>query len=159
MNGQYWGTVEGRPENIYWIIREFTRFRPRDRRLTSSSLPSEVWQSRAHVAAFVADPSYPEFVRRRESLVTTPVRDIHVLMSGAPQPCIEAPVTAVDFYTTHDTSKEKAHEVTHAVVHLLRSLKPTGFHGSTYGVTLEDPKVGLHITGWNAVQVRFEMEA
>ena len=68
---------------------------------------------------------------------------------------MEAPVTAVDIYTTHDTDKEKAHKVAHNAIHLLRSLKPTGLHGSTYGVTLEDPTVGLHITGWNTVQVRF----
>ena len=110
------------------------------------------------MAAFVADPSYPEFVQRRESLASTPVRDIHVPVSGAPQPCIEAPVTAVDFYTTHDTGKEKAHEAVHTAIHLIRSLKPKGFHGSSYGVTLEDPTVGLHIAGWNAVEVRCEME-
>jgi hypothetical protein len=158
MKGQYWGTVEGKPDNTYWIICEFTRPSPRVRRLTSS-LPSEVWQSRAHAAAFAADPSYPEFVHRRESLATSPVRDIHVPVSGAPQPCIEAPVTAVDIYITHDTNKEKAHEVAHTTINLLRSLKPTGFHGSSYGVTLEDPTVGLYIAGWNTVQVRFEMEA
>jgi hypothetical protein len=73
------------------------------------------------------------------------VRDIHAPLSGDPQPCIEAPVTAVDIYTTHDTNKEKAHEVAHTTIHLIRSLKPTGFHGSTYGVTLEDPTVGFHI--------------
>jgi hypothetical protein len=89
------------------------------------------------------------------------VRDIHVPVSGAPQPCIEAPVTEVDIYTTHrdDTSKEKAHEVARTTNHLLPSLKPTGFHGATYGVTLEDPTVGIYIVGWNTVQVRFEMEA
>jgi hypothetical protein len=86
------------------------------------------------------------------------VRDIHVPVSGAPQPCIEAPVTEVNIYTMHDTSKEIAHEVAHIAMHL-RSLKPTGFHGSSYGVTLEDPTVGLYIAGWNAVQVRCEMEA
>jgi hypothetical protein len=44
-------------------------------------------------------------------------------------------------------------------MHIVQSLKPTGFHGSTHGVTLEDPTVGIHIAGWNTVQVRFEMEA
>ena len=160
MKGQYWGTVEGKPANTYWIICEFTRHRPRVRRLTTSSLPSEVWQSRAHAAAFAADPSYPEFVQRRESLATTPVRDIHVPVSGATQPYIEAPVTEVVIYTTQDTGVEKAHEVARTSNQLLQSLKPTGFRGSTCGVTLEDPKVGLHIAGWNTVQVRFlKMEA
>jgi len=130
MKGQYWGTVEGKPDNIYWIL---------------------VWQSRAHAAAFAADPSYPEFVQRRESLATSAVRDIHVPVSGTPQPYM-APVTEVSIYTTHDSRIEKTHKEARAMIHLLRSLKPTGFHGSVDGVTLEDPTVGLYIAGWNTVQ-------
>ncbi|KAH9014746.1 hypothetical protein EDB84DRAFT_810039 [Lactarius hengduanensis] len=131
LNGQYWGATMEKPNNIYWVL---------------------FWQSRAHAAAFAADPLYPEFVQRRQSLATTPVRDLHVPLSGTPQLCVEAPVTAVDIYKVHGTRMEESHEMTHSVMHHLQSLQPQGFTGFSYGVTHEDPSVGVYFAGWNSVE-------
>ena len=118
---------------------------------------SAVWQSRAHAAAFAADPEYPEFVQRRQSLATAPVRDLHVPMSGDPQSCIEAPVGEFDFYKTHDTSTEESHELARRTDYHLQSLQPPGFHGASHGVSVEDPTIGVYLSGWDAVEVRLEM--
>ena len=119
---------------------------------------SAVWQSRAHAAAFAADPSYPEIVRKRQSLATAPVRDLHVPLSGAPQPCIEAPVTEIDIYKTRDTNIEETHELARLTVYHIRSLQPPGFHGVGFGVPDEDPAIGVYLAGWDAVEVRREMQ-
>ncbi|KAH8982464.1 hypothetical protein EDB86DRAFT_2970526 [Lactarius hatsudake] len=139
LNGQYWGATMEKPSNIYWVL---------------------FWRSRAHAAAFAADPLYPEFVQRRQSLATTPVRDLHVPLSGTPQLCVEAPVTAVDFYKAYGTCIEETHQMAQSAIRHIRSLHPQGFTGSSYGVTREDPSVGVYIAGWNSVEdhMRFGME-
>ncbi|KAI9445791.1 hypothetical protein BJY52DRAFT_1314933 [Lactarius psammicola] len=131
LKGQYWGTTVEKPNNIYWVL---------------------FWQSRAHAAAFAADPLYPEFVQRRQSLAATPVRDIRAPLSGTPQLCVEAPVTEVDFYKTHEAYIKETHEMAHNAMHHLRSLQPQGFTGSSFGVTYDDPSVGVYVAGWNAVE-------
>ncbi|KAH8978443.1 hypothetical protein EDB92DRAFT_2108023 [Lactarius akahatsu] len=136
---QYWGTTMEKPNNIYWVL---------------------FWQSRAHAAAFAADPLYPEFVQRRQSLATTPVRDLYAPLSGDPQLCVEAPVTDVAIFKAHEARIEKMHETAHSAVHLLRSLQLQGFTGSSLGVTHEDPSVGIYFSGWNSVEdhMRIGME-
>ncbi|KAH9055705.1 hypothetical protein EDB87DRAFT_1283397 [Lactarius vividus] len=131
LKGQYWGATMEKPNNIYWVL---------------------FWQSRAHAAAFAADPLYPEFVLRRQSLATTPVRDLYAPLSGTPQLCVEAPVTEVDIYKTHEAHIEEAHEMAHSAMHHLRSLQPHGFTGSGYGVLREDRSVGVYFAGWNSVE-------
>ncbi|KAH9164806.1 hypothetical protein EDB89DRAFT_387372 [Lactarius sanguifluus] len=137
LKGQYWGATMEKPNNIYWVL---------------------FWQSRAQAAAFAADPLYPEFVQRHQSLATTPVRDLHVPLSGTPQLCVEAPVTEVDIYKAHGARIEETHEMAHSGMRHLRSLQPQGFTGSSYGVTHEDPSVGVYIAGWNSVEVRRDTE-
>ncbi|KAI9435970.1 hypothetical protein H4582DRAFT_492634 [Lactarius indigo] len=139
LKGQYWGATMEKPNNIYWVL---------------------FWQSRAHAAAFVADPSYPEFVQKRQSLATTPVRDLHAPLSGTPQLCIEAPVTEVDIYKAQESRVEETHEIARSTIRHLWSLKPQGLIGSTFGVTHGDPSVGVYFGGWNAVEdhMRIGME-
>jgi len=129
MKGQYWGTVIGKPNNIYWVL---------------------FWQSHAHAAAFAADPSYPEFVQKRMSLATTPVRDHRLTVSGAPLPCIEAPVSEVDFYKTRDFGIEETHEMARNTIHIVRSLQARGFHGCSFGVAHDDRTVGVYLGGWDS---------
>ncbi|KAH9164292.1 hypothetical protein EDB89DRAFT_2017828 [Lactarius sanguifluus] len=139
LKGQYWGATMAKPNNIYWVL---------------------FWQSRAHATAFAADPLYPEFVQRRQSLATTPVRDLYAPLSGDPQLCVEAPITEVDVYRVHGARIEEAHEVGHSAMHHLRSLQPQGFTGSSYGVVHEDPSIGVYFAGWNSVEdhMRIGME-
>ncbi|KAH8978764.1 hypothetical protein EDB92DRAFT_528335 [Lactarius akahatsu] len=131
LKGQYWGATVVKPNNIYWVL---------------------FWQSRAHAAAFAADPLYPEFVQRRQSLATTAVRDLYAPLSGNPQLCVEAPITEVDFYKVHGACIEEEHEIGHSAMHHLRSLQPQGFTGSSYGVVHEDPSIGVYFAGWNSVE-------
>jgi hypothetical protein len=105
----------------------------------------------------VADPSYPEFVERRLSLATSPVRDVRVSLTGA-EAFIHAPFTQVLYYKTPDTDREEVHEKARDVINSIRSLQPPGFHGSTYGLTLEDITLGVYVAGWRSVEVRREME-
>jgi len=86
------------------------------------------------------------------------VRDLHAPLSGTPQLCVEAPVTEVDFYKAHDARIEETHEMAHSAMHDLRSLQPQGFTGSSFGVTHEDPSIGVYFAGWNAVEVRRDTE-
>ncbi|KAH9069665.1 hypothetical protein EDB83DRAFT_2314341 [Lactarius deliciosus] len=142
LKGQYWGATIEKPNNIYWVLCEFTGpvfAYNRDK--------VAVWQSRAHAAAFAADPLYPEFVQRRQSLATTPL-------------CVEAPVTAVDIYKAFGTCTEETHQMAHNAIRHIRSLQPQGFTGSSHGVTHEDPSVGVYVAGWNSVEdhMRFGME-
>ncbi|KAH9055709.1 hypothetical protein EDB87DRAFT_1283539 [Lactarius vividus] len=139
LNGQYWGAAAAKPNDIYWVL---------------------FWQSRAHAAAFAADPLYPEFVQRLQSLATTPVRDLYAPLSGNPQLCVEAPITEVDIYKAHEARIERMYETLHSTVHLLWSLRPQGLTGSSLGVTHEDPSVGIYFGGWNTVEdhMRIGME-
>lgn len=105
----------------------------------------------------MADASYPEFVERRRSLSTTPVRDVRVSLTGA-EPFMQAPFTQVLIYKTVDTDIEEAHRVAREVVDVFRSLRTPGFRGSTLGVSTEDPTLGAYIAGWRSVEVRREME-
>ncbi|KAH9164287.1 hypothetical protein EDB89DRAFT_2017801 [Lactarius sanguifluus] len=133
LKGQYWGVTMEKPNDIYWVL---------------------FWQSRVHAAAFAADPLYPEFVQRRQSLATTPVRDLYASLSGNPQLCVEAPVTEVDIFKAQEARIEKMHETLHNTVHFLWLLQPQGFAGSSPSVTCEDPLVGIYFGGWNSVEVR-----
>ncbi|KAH8999851.1 hypothetical protein EDB86DRAFT_2907780 [Lactarius hatsudake] len=139
LKGQYWGATVVKPNNIYWVL---------------------FWQSRAHAAAFAADPLYPEFVQRRQSLATTPVRDLYAPLSGNPQLGVEAPVTEVGIFKAHEARIEKMHETLHSTVHQLWLLQPQGFIGSSLGMTHEDPSVGIYFGGWNSVEdhMRIGME-
>ncbi|KAH8982473.1 hypothetical protein EDB86DRAFT_2970662 [Lactarius hatsudake] len=140
LKGQYWGATVVKPNNIYWVL---------------------FWQSRAHAAAFAADPLYPEFVQRRQSLATTPVRDLYASLSGNPQLCVKAPITVVDIFKAHEARIEKMHETLHNTAHHLWLLQPRGFTGSSsLGVTHEDPSVGIYFGGWNSVEdhMRIGME-
>ncbi|KAH9162053.1 hypothetical protein EDB89DRAFT_2027606 [Lactarius sanguifluus] len=147
LKGQYWGATMEKPNNIYWVLCEFT-----GPVFAFNHDKVAVWQSRAQAAAFAADPLYPEFVQRHQSLATTPVRDLHVPLSGTPQLCVEAPVTEVDIYKAHGARIEETHEMAHSGMRHLRSLQPQGFTGSSYGVTHEDPSVGVYIAGWKSVE-------
>ncbi|KAH8978439.1 hypothetical protein EDB92DRAFT_584262 [Lactarius akahatsu] len=132
LKGQYWGATVVKPNNIYWVL---------------------FWQSRAHAATFAADPLYPEFVQRRQSLATTPVRDFYAPLSGNPQLCVEAPITVVDIFKAHEARIEKMHETLHNTANHLLWLQPQGFTGSSsLGVTREDPSVGIYFGGWNSVE-------
>ncbi|KAH9021706.1 hypothetical protein EDB83DRAFT_2320444 [Lactarius deliciosus] len=139
LKGQYWGATMEKPNNIYWVL---------------------FWQSRAHAAAFAADPLYPEFVQRRQSLATTAVRDLCASLSGNPQLCVEAPITVVDIFKAHEARIEKMHETLHSAMHLLWLLQLQGFTGSSFGVTHEDPLVSIYFGGWNSVEdhMRIGME-
>jgi hypothetical protein len=105
----------------------------------------------------VADPSYPEFVERRQSLAINPVRDVRVSLTGV-ETFILAPFTQVLLYKTPDTGIEEVHEAARDVINIIRSLQPPGFHGSTYGITLDDPTLGVYVAGWRSVEVRCKME-
>jgi hypothetical protein len=119
-------------------------------------MTSAVWQSRAHAAAVAADPLYPEFVQRRQSLATTPVRDHHVAMSGTPPLlCVEARITGVNTYKTLDT---QGHEAVLCVTGRVHSLRPPGFTGSCSAVSDEDHTVGIYLSGWNSIEVRRDPE-
>ncbi|KAH8999856.1 hypothetical protein EDB86DRAFT_3242550 [Lactarius hatsudake] len=157
LKGQYWGATVVKTNNIYWVLCEFTGL------VFASNHNNKVavWQSRAHAAAFAADPLYPEFVQRRQSLATTPVRDLYVSLSGNPQLCVEAPITVVDIFKAHEARIEKMHETLHSTAHHLWLLQPRGFTGSSsLGVTHEDPSVGIYFGGWNSVEdhMRIGME-
>ncbi|KAH9017798.1 hypothetical protein EDB84DRAFT_1679464 [Lactarius hengduanensis] len=154
LNGQYWGATVVKPNNIYWVLCEFTGLV-----FASNHNKVAVWQSRAHAAAFAADPLYPEFVQRRQSLATTPVRDLYAPLSGNAQLCVEAPITEVDVYKVHVAHIEE-HEIGHSAMHLIQSLQPQGFTGSSYGVVHEDPSIGVYFAGWNSVEdhMRLGME-
>lgn len=131
LKGQYWGPTVEKPNNIYWVL---------------------FWQSRAHAAAFAADPSYPEFVQRLRSLAATPVRDFHAPLSGSPQLYVEAPVTVVDLYKTQDSRVQETHEMTRSAFQHFWSLQPPGFTGFSSGVAHEDPTVGVCLAGWNSIE-------
>ena len=105
----------------------------------------------------MADASYPEFVERRRSLATIPVRDVRVALTGA-EPYLLAPCTQVLIYRTVDTDIEEAHKAAREVVNVFRSLQMPGFRGSTLGVSTEDPTLGAYIAGWRAAEVRREIE-
>ncbi|KAH9021701.1 hypothetical protein EDB83DRAFT_2431205 [Lactarius deliciosus] len=139
LKGQYWGATMEKPNNLYWVL---------------------FWQSHAHAAAFAADPLYPEFVQRRQSLATTAVRDLCAPLSWTPQLLVEAPVTGIDIFKAQEARIEKMHETLHSTVYFLRSLQPQGYIGSSYGMTHEDPLVGIHFSGWNSVEdhMRIGME-
>ncbi|KAH8982479.1 hypothetical protein EDB86DRAFT_2970699 [Lactarius hatsudake] len=139
LKGQCWGATVEKPNNIYWVL---------------------FWQSRTHAAAFAADPLYPEFVQRRQSLATTPMRDLYASLSGNPQLCVEAPVTEIDIFKAHEARIEKMHETLHSTLHLARLLQPQGLIGSSHGMTHEDPLVGIYFGGWNSVEdhMRIGME-
>ncbi|KAH9021705.1 hypothetical protein EDB83DRAFT_2527703 [Lactarius deliciosus] len=156
LKGQYWGATVVKPNNIYWVLCEFTGLV-----FASNHNKVAVWQSRAHAAAFAADPLYPEFVQRRQSLATTPVRDLCASLSGNPQLCVEAPITVVDIFKAHEARIEKMHETLHSTAHHLWLLQPRGFTGSSsLGVAHEDPSVGIYFGGWNSVEdhMRIGME-
>ncbi|KAN0128862.1 hypothetical protein V8E53_013360 [Lactarius tabidus] len=131
LKAQYWGTAAAKPNNVYWIL---------------------LWQSRAHADAFVEDPLYLEFVERRLSLAINPVCDFRVSLSGV-EHFVLAPYTQVLIYKTPDTGiLEEVHEAARDVINIIRSLQPPGFHGSTYGITLDDPTLGVYIAGWRSVE-------
>jgi hypothetical protein len=92
------------------------------------------------------DLSYLEFVERRLSLVTTPLRDICVSLTGA-EPFILVPVTQVLLYKTQDTGIQEVHKEAQSIIDIIRSLQPPGFHGSTYDAMLEDITLGIYIAG------------
>ena len=79
-------------------------------------------------------------------------------LSEAPLSCFEAPITEVDILRTDDTHIEEMHGVARSTVHLIQSMQPPGFHGSSYGVQVEDPTVGVYMAGWDTVEVRREIE-
>ena len=58
----------------------------------------------------------------------------------------------------HDTHVEEGHQASLTAIRRIRSLQPPGFCGSSSGVTDEDPAVGVHIAGWNNVEVRRDPE-
>jgi hypothetical protein len=106
----------------------------------------------------VEDPLYLEFVERRLSLAINPVCDFRVSLSGV-EHFVLAPYTQVLIYKTPDTGiLEEVHEAARDVINIIRSLQPPGFHGSTYGITLDDPTLGVYIAGWRSVEVRCKME-
>ncbi|KAI0292241.1 hypothetical protein B0F90DRAFT_1823093 [Multifurca ochricompacta] len=72
LKAQYWGTSIKQANDFYWLL---------------------FWPSRDHVAAFKADPSYPAFLQKRQSLATAPVYDVLVQFSGSPKRCLEAPIS------------------------------------------------------------------
>ena len=80
-------------------------------------------------------------------------------MSGTPpQLCVKTPVNEVAIFKTHDAHVEEGHEAAFAAIRRIRSLQPPGFTGSSAGVTDEDPTVGVHISGWNSIEVRHDPE-
>ncbi|KAH9008811.1 hypothetical protein EDB84DRAFT_1571744 [Lactarius hengduanensis] len=130
LNGQYWGATMEKPNDIYWVLCEFT-----GPVFACNHDKVAVWQSRTHAAAFAADPLYPDCASRHPSPMSPPSRRT--------KPAIE-----------------KMHETVHSAAHLLRSLQLQGFTGSSLGVTHEDPSVGIYFSGWNSVEdhMRIGME-
>lgn len=125
-----------------------------------------VWQSYAHATAIKADPAYPTFFQNREALATAPVFEIHVPLSGDPQPerTLMAPVTEVDFYKTDDIevnpNSKPAAEIQDMVVrvnHHIDSLQLPGYITQNWGTAIEDGTWAITLRGWESIEVRLPL--
>ena len=117
-------------------------------------LPTAVWQTRAHAAAFEEDPSYMAFTQQRQALAKAPVLAMFIRMSGNPLHSLEAPVTEVDMYQVRAEDTEAAQDLIRSITYRVESMLVRGFLALSWGISLEDRRRGTYFAGWRSVEVR-----
>ncbi len=80
--------------------------------------------------------------------------DTHVRFSGNPRRTLEAPVTELDIYRTHDAGASETQELIRRLTHRIESLQMQGFIALSWGVSIEDGARGVYLGGWRTIEVR-----